>query len=108
MGNSFSQSPYIKFTPDGGFAVRLINKTGGASVKGTIAHPYASADRSFDLCPDNEPDQIGIVYGDDDGNAVAEAVPSSPFATDKHFQEIGHVLETTGGAGLALCLLHSN
>ena len=42
------------------------------------------------------------------GYAIAEAVPTSPFATDKHFQEVGHVLESTGGAGLAKCLIHFN
>lgn len=49
--------------------------------------------------------------GDSDttsGRAVAEPAPSSPFATDKHFQEIGHVLESRVGAGLALTLLHFN
>jgi hypothetical protein len=42
------------------------------------------------------------------GAAVAEAMPGPPFATDKHFQEVGHVIETTGGAGLARCVLHFN
>lgn len=42
------------------------------------------------------------------GQAKAEAVPSSPFADDKHFCEIGHVLETRVGAGLAKCVLHFN
>jgi hypothetical protein len=43
-----------------------------------------------------------------DGVATAEAVPSSPFATDKHFQEIGHALEARGDAGLIKCMLHFN
>ena len=137
----------IKLTEDGGIAVKLVNKTGAASIKGTIAHVDAGVDQGFDLISDDAPDQIGVVYdaGIADGNdcwlvqfgkayiyfeaavtrgefvrsqvaadggtvgyAVAEAAPGSPFATDKHFQEIGHVLESTGGAGLALCLLHSN
>lgn len=42
------------------------------------------------------------------GQALSEAVPSSPFATDKHFYEIGHVLESRVGAGLAKCVLHFN
>ena len=42
------------------------------------------------------------------GVAIAEALPSSPFATDKHFQEVGHVVESIGGAGLALTVLHFN
>ena len=46
--------------------------------------------------------------GETAGQAVAEAVPTSPFATDKHFQEIGHVLTTHSGAGLALTWFHTN
>ena len=42
------------------------------------------------------------------GYAISEAVPTSPFYTDKHFGEIGHVLETIGAPGLALCVLHFN
>lgn len=46
--------------------------------------------------------------GDQAGYAIAEAVPTSPFATDKHFQEIGHCLETRANSGLASCMLHFN
>ncbi len=42
------------------------------------------------------------------GQALSEAVPTSPFATDKHFYELGHVLESRTGAGLAKCVLHFN
>lgn len=42
------------------------------------------------------------------GQAMSEAVPTSPFATDKHFCEIGHILETRIGAGLAKVVLHFN
>lgn len=42
------------------------------------------------------------------GYALAENVPSPPFASDKHFYEIGHVLETRVGAGLAKVNLHFN
>jgi len=139
----------VMITEVGGYAIKLTNKTGGASIKGTIAHPYytAAVDNAFDLVPDDEPDQIGVVYGSGvaDGSecwvvingcaeiyfeaavtrgefarsqvaadggtvgyAIAEAAPSSPFATDKHFQELGHVIQTTGGAGLAKCILHTN
>lgn len=46
--------------------------------------------------------------GEMNGQAISEAIPTSPFATDKHFCEIGHVLETRTGAGLAKCILHFN
>jgi hypothetical protein len=42
------------------------------------------------------------------GQALAEAVPSSPFASDKHFAEIGHVAETIAAPGLAKVNLHFN
>jgi hypothetical protein len=42
------------------------------------------------------------------GQALSEAVPSSPFATDKHFCEIGHVIEARTGAGTAKVVLHFN
>lgn len=42
------------------------------------------------------------------GLAISEALPVPPLATDKHFRECGHILETTGGAGLALTNLHFN
>jgi hypothetical protein len=42
------------------------------------------------------------------GQAFNEAVPSSPFANDKHFYEIGHVVESIASAGLALTLIHFN
>lgn len=53
----------------------------------------------------------GFITGDAGyvtGQALAEAVPSSPFASDKHFYEIGHLLEARTGAGLAKCVLHFN
>ena len=42
------------------------------------------------------------------GQALSEAFPAAPFASDKHFYEIGHVLETRVGAGLAKVALHYN
>lgn len=42
------------------------------------------------------------------GQAVNEALPSPPFATDKHFQEIGHPIESRGTPGLAKTILHFN
>ena len=42
------------------------------------------------------------------GQAIGETFPSPPFATDKHFMEIGHILESRTGAGLAKVNLHFN
>lgn len=42
------------------------------------------------------------------GYAVTEAVPSTPFATDNHFREIGHCIVGTTAAGLARIVMHFN
>lgn len=42
------------------------------------------------------------------GYAWAEAAPVNPAATDKHFQEIGHCMQSRTTPGLALCILHQN
>ena len=42
------------------------------------------------------------------GQAMSEVVPTSPFSVDKHFCEIGHILETRATPGLAKCVLHFN
>ena len=49
-----------------------------------------------------------VAEGLPDGQAVNEALPTPPFATDKHFQEIGHPIESTTGAGLAKTIIHFN
>ncbi len=46
--------------------------------------------------------------GEISGQAMSEAYPTSPFSADKHFCEVGHVLETRASAGLAKCILHQN
>jgi hypothetical protein len=40
------------------------------------------------------------------GTLTNEAAPTSPFATDKHFQEVGHIFKARTGAGLTLAVLH--
>ncbi len=42
------------------------------------------------------------------GQAINEALPIPPLATDKHFQEIGHPIESRGTPGLARTVLHFN
>ena len=148
-GHVFNKNLLI--TPDGGICIKLVNKTGAGSIKGYLATPSDANDSSFILTPDDVPDNFGVIYGDDEGNsvadgvecwiiisgigyvyfeaavtrghfvrsqinadggtpgiAVAEAMPTSPFSVDKHFQEIGHAIESTGEAGLAKCVIHFN
>lgn len=42
------------------------------------------------------------------GLVLNEALPTPPFSTDKHFQEIGHPIESIGAPGLAKTVLHFN
>ena len=51
---------------------------------------------------------VAADIGAEAGKAIAETVPVPPFSTDKHFLEIGHLLEARVGAGLALTMLHFN
>lgn len=139
----------IMITADGGIAYKLKNKTGAASVKGTIVmgNPTVLAN-SCKLATLDAVSPVGVMYsagvadGGDvwvvtagkayiltanaatasgymrtcwtgDTNAEAgkgywEQAPVKPSATDKHFSEIGHNLETTAGAGLVLCEIHKN
>lgn len=137
----------IKFTPEGGLAIKLINKTGAPSVKGNVVTP-GGATSSVELVPIDVPNAIGVFYesgiadgssawvvvsgiadvyfignttigqlartgltadaGEVAGQAIAEAFPVPPFATDKHFCEVGHILESRVGAGLAKVVLHFN
>jgi hypothetical protein len=141
------ESGTVQLTSDGGFAIPIINKTGAASIKGTVVSASGALDNAF-IAQSVEYDSIGIVYengvadGDEclvvvggkakvllqngigtlagfwvrassvDGRAYAASAPSGGFpgATDEHFKEIGHCLETvTGGTDkLCLCLLHFN
>lgn len=148
--DNFFGSGKILFTKEGGLAVRLINKTGAVSVKGTVVQPYNSTaiDNAVEKITQDIPDPIGVIYNDGiaDGNymwvvisgiadvlfignttrghfargfisadvgyiagyVLSEQVPVSPFATDKHFYEIGHIMESRVGAGLAKVILHFN
>lgn len=54
--------PKVKFTPEGGVAVRLTNKTGAATVKGAIVCTEASIDNAFVLEEADGFDPFGVVY----------------------------------------------
>lgn len=135
-------------TPEGGYAIKLINQTGAVSVKGYAVTPSDTVDNAVRNIVVDVPNPIGIVYesgvavgqpmwvvvsgiaeayfqnaptraylargfvtGDTGyvaGQIKSEAVPTSPFATDKHFYELGHILETKGAPGLAKMVLHFN
>lgn len=54
--------PKIKYTVEGGLAIRLINKTSVASVKGQLVCPSAGTDSAFDTCGTSDTEPIGVVY----------------------------------------------
>jgi hypothetical protein len=51
-------------TDAGGYAIKLTNKTGSASVKGELVAPSAAVDESFIQCTADDYDPIGAVYDD--------------------------------------------
>jgi hypothetical protein len=61
--------PPIKFTPEGGLAIKIKNGTGSASVKGSVVSSSPSADETF-ILQANEFDAIGVVY--ESGKAAGE------------------------------------
>jgi hypothetical protein len=132
-------------TTGGGFALRLTNKTGGASVKGTLVQADTTTDNAFSVEGANGIDPIGVVAesGVPDGSlcwvviggrvqvlltdstastrgnwcAVSttqagrvDANAGSPPNQARHFQEVGHCLETkTAGTNvLAWINMHLN
>jgi len=71
-----------------------------------IADVYVGADGASleDLVRANASGDTTITTG----VATAESVPTSPFSTDKHFQEVGHAIEARADAGLIKCVIHFN
>ena len=55
-------SALVKMTPEGGLAVRLTNKTGAASIKGTIVGIKSGTDNAFDLTAIDAAYNFGVVY----------------------------------------------
>ena len=62
---SFSSSVgtlLAKITPEGGYAVKLTNKTGAASVKGSIVSLSTETDNAFALAAIDASGVVGVVY----------------------------------------------
>ena len=138
---------YDSATNERGYLIKMINRTGASSVKGTLVACWTSADREV-VKQANEYDTIGVVEeagiaegsemwvwmngsvcqvlmkdtvaavhgdlfmaADTDGRAIDVSNPGSGLpATDTHFKECGHFIESkTGGTDvLALAVLHFN
>lgn len=54
----------FRVTPEGGFAVRMVNATGSTSVKGTLVSPSTTVDGEVIASPASNQDTVGIVYED--------------------------------------------
>lgn len=65
-------SAFMKFTFEGGLAVKMLNKTGSNSVKGTVVYLSTTTERAVDINPADEDEAMGIIYDDDiaDGEFV--------------------------------------
>ena len=62
QGLGWTDGNAIQLTPIGGIAVRLINKTAGNSVKGTLVRASSSTAGAFETIGTSEADPIGVVY----------------------------------------------
>lgn len=138
---------YDSATNERGFLVKMINLTGGNTVKGELVSCSTGTDQSF-VKQANEYDTIGVIQeagvanassawvwvngsicqvlykdgssathgnilmaADTDGRAMDVTNPGSGLpATENHFKECGHVLESksSGTNVLALAILHFN
>jgi len=58
-----AEFPKVKLTVEGGIAVKMTNKTGSASVKGSLISASTTVDNSF-ILQSNEYDTMGVVYQD--------------------------------------------
>lgn len=67
----FATNPKMKFTADGGLAIRITNKTGAPSVAGTIVEAHESETEAVKVSDADCLDPIGVVYEDD----IADGMP---------------------------------
>ncbi len=60
--NGFVQAQRMGFTPEGGLVVKMTNRTGVSSVKGTIVVSDSTADNGFMTAPASSDFPFGVVY----------------------------------------------
>jgi len=75
MTDFLYSSPFnaeIRIIPEGGLAVRLVNKTGAPSIKGSVVMCSEDADFACMLSPADDDEAIGAIYdsGVPDGDRV--------------------------------------
>lgn len=98
-----SFSPKAKYTPEGGLAVWLLNKTGGASVKGTVVMADTTTDNACKTADADTVYPIGVIYdsGVADGkmvwvvvSGIAQALLKNSTATTRGYT--GFVSDVAG------------
>jgi len=62
----------VKLTSEGGIAIRMINKTGSASVKGTVVAISSTTDNAVMVNPIDSDTPFGVIY--DSGIADGQSV----------------------------------
>jgi len=77
---AFSVNDKAAISQDGGIMVKLINRTGGITVKGTIVSADVSNEESFYTTPSDGDMPIGIVYESGVGNGSSAWVVVSGIA----------------------------
>ena len=104
VGNS-----YFKITPEGGFAVRLTNKSGAVTVKGQIVSHKGTVANAFDRTAVDAKHCLGVVYesGVEDGAQCWVVVAGIAQVLMKNAATMGHIcripLTTDNGeAGYAM------
>jgi hypothetical protein len=55
-------NPKMRITPEGGYAIKLTNKTGGNSVQGQIVIASTTVDNAFETAAANDQMPIGVIY----------------------------------------------
>jgi hypothetical protein len=58
----YQESAKVKQTIEGGIAIKLTNKTGANSVKGTVVYADPAVDNAFEVNPTNGDMPFGVVY----------------------------------------------
>ena len=102
VGNS-----YFKITPEGGFAVRLTNKSGAVTLKGQIVSHEGTVANAFNLTAVDANHCLGVVYesGVEDGAQCWVVVAGIAQVLMKNAATMGHICRiplSTDGEGKAV------
>ena len=90
-----------RLTAEGGIAVRMINRTGAPSVKGTVVCASIAHEAAVMLCPGGDNDPIGVMYEagvvDGDGVWVVTLGPADVLLEDGTESVRGNWIRVSSG-----------